>query len=57
MEPRRVPVDWDDLELAPTMHSDELASYLDVRTGEIRVSQAHPFGARSICGRGGRSMP
>ena len=44
MEPRRVPVDWDDLEMALTMHSDELASYLDVRTGEIRVSQAHPFG-------------
>ncbi|MGH7321087.1 MAG: hypothetical protein ACRELA_15860 [Candidatus Rokuibacteriota bacterium] len=44
MEPRRVPVDWNDLELALTMHSDELASYLDVRTGEIRSSQVHPFG-------------
>lgn len=38
--PRRVPVDWDDLELALTMHSDEWASYLDMRTGEIRVARA-----------------
>jgi len=43
-QPRRVPIDWDDLELALTMHPDEWASYLDVRTGEIRVSQIQPFG-------------
>jgi hypothetical protein len=44
MELRRVPVDWDDLELAFTMRSDEHASYLDLRTGEIRIAQIHPFG-------------
>jgi hypothetical protein len=40
---RRVPVDWDELELALEMRSDEWASYLDVRTGEIRVSRIDRF--------------
>jgi hypothetical protein len=44
MEPRRVPLDWDELELALEMRSDEWASYLDVRTGEIRVSRIDPSG-------------
>jgi len=44
LEPRRVPLDWDELELALEMRSDEWASYLDVRTGEIRVSRIDPFG-------------
>jgi Uncharacterised protein family (UPF0158) len=42
-ERRRVPVDWDALELALEMRSDEWASYLDVRTGEIRVSRIDWF--------------
>jgi hypothetical protein len=32
---RRVAVDWDDLELALTMHSDEQSCYLNLRTGKI----------------------
>src|SRR2546422_9254283 len=44
MEPRRVPVDWDDLELALTMPLEEWASYLDVRTGRVRVYRSQPFG-------------
>ncbi len=39
-----MPIDWDDLELALTMHSDEHASYLDLRTGEVRLSPIHSFG-------------
>jgi hypothetical protein len=42
-ERRRVPVDWDELELALEMRSDEWASYLDVRTGQIRVSRIDRF--------------
>lgn len=34
-ERRRVPVDWDDLELALTWQSDEHESYLDLRTGQV----------------------
>jgi hypothetical protein len=41
MELRRVPIDWDDLELALTAHAGEWSSYLDVRTGEVRVRQTH----------------
>jgi hypothetical protein len=44
MEPCGVPLDWDELELALEMRSDEWASYLDVRTGEICVSRIDPFG-------------
>jgi hypothetical protein len=40
VEPRplrkRVPVDWDDLELALTWQSDELHCVLDLRTGTVR---------------------
>jgi Uncharacterised protein family (UPF0158) len=32
---RRVPVDWDMLELALTWQSDEHESYLDLRTGQV----------------------
>jgi Uncharacterised protein family (UPF0158) len=45
MEPRRVPVDWDALELALTMHSGEWASYLDVRTGAVHMWRTDTFGA------------
>lgn len=45
MEPRRVPVDWDGLELALTMPSDEWASYLDVRTGAVHMWRTDTFGA------------
>jgi uncharacterized protein UPF0158 len=33
--PRRVPVDWDDLEMALTWRSDEYAYYLDVHNGKV----------------------
>jgi hypothetical protein len=33
--PLRVAVDWDMLEVALTSNSDEMRSYLDVRTGEV----------------------
>lgn len=39
---RPVPVDWDALELALTLRTGDLVSYLDVRTGEIRLHE--PFG-------------
>jgi hypothetical protein len=32
---RRVPVNWDDLEMALTMNRGEWACYLDLRTGEV----------------------
>jgi hypothetical protein len=35
---QRVPVDWDDLELALTMHSDEQSCYLNLRTGKIELA-------------------
>lgn len=41
---RRVPVDWDDLEMALTMHMDEWASYLDLRTGKVHMVHVAPFG-------------
>lgn len=33
--PRRVPVDWDDLEMALTWRSDEYTYYLDVHNGKV----------------------
>jgi hypothetical protein len=38
--PRRVPVNWDDLETALSSNADEWTSYLDLRTGEV---QTMPF--------------
>lgn len=35
--PRRVPVNWDDLEMALTSNADEWACYLDVRNGEVQM--------------------
>jgi uncharacterized protein UPF0158 len=35
---QRVPVDWDDLELALTMHSDEQRCYLNLTTGKIELA-------------------
>ena len=32
---RRVPIDWDDLEIALTWQSDEHSYYLDLRTGKV----------------------
>lgn len=41
---RRVPVDWDDLEMALTWHTDEWACYLDLRTGKVHMLHLDPFG-------------
>ena len=35
---RKVPIDWDDLELAFTMHSEEQSSYLDLKTGKVELA-------------------
>jgi len=35
--PRRVPVNWDDLEMALTSNPAEWSFYLDVRTGEVQM--------------------
>jgi hypothetical protein len=35
--PRRVPVNWDDLEMALTTNVAEWTCYLDVRTGEVQM--------------------
>lgn len=43
MEPRRVPVNWDDLEMALTDHGDEWSYYLDLRTGEVRIVRIDAF--------------
>jgi hypothetical protein len=42
---RRVPVDWDLLEMALTWHSDELRHFLDLRTGEVRPYRSFSSGA------------
>jgi hypothetical protein len=34
---RRVPVNWDDLEMALTTHRGEWTCYLDLRTGEVHL--------------------
>ncbi len=44
---QRVPVDWDDLELALTMHSDEQRCYLNLRTGKIELA-ANSFTADDV---------
>ncbi len=43
MEPKRVPVDWDDLEMALTSRDAEWTYYLDLRTGHVVWSEI-PFG-------------
>jgi hypothetical protein len=35
---RKVPIDWDDLELAFTMHMEESTCYLNLRTGKVELS-------------------
>jgi Uncharacterised protein family (UPF0158) len=41
---RRVPVNWDDLEMALTANPGELACYLDLRTGEVQMVPVGRFG-------------
>jgi hypothetical protein len=43
-ERRRIPVDWDDLEMAMTRRMDEVVSFLDLRTGEVRQCRLDRFG-------------
>jgi hypothetical protein len=42
---RRVPVNWDDLDMALTSNSGEHACYLDLRTGEVQVVPVDRFDA------------
>jgi hypothetical protein len=35
---RRAPVDWDELEIALTMDSDELRNYLNLRSGKVEIA-------------------
>ena len=37
MTPRKVPVNWDDLEMALTTNPVEFTGYLDVRDGEVQM--------------------
>jgi hypothetical protein len=37
MTPRKVPVNWDDLEMALTTNPVEFTCYLDVRNGEVQM--------------------
>ena len=41
----RVPIDWDDLEIALTTHSDEQTSYLDLRTGKVELRANEVIGS------------
>ena len=40
---RRVPVNWNDLEMALTWRSDELEYFLDLRSGEVRQCWPRAF--------------
>ncbi|HEV8616525.1 MAG TPA: UPF0158 family protein [Methylomirabilota bacterium] len=42
--PRRVPVNWDDLEMALTANPGERTCYLDLRTGQVQMVAIGPFG-------------
>jgi len=42
--PRRVPVNWDDLEMALTTNAGEWTCYLDVRSGEVQMVPLDHFG-------------
>ena len=44
MIPRKVPVDWDDLEMALTTNASEFTCYLDVRNGEVQMVTAGHLG-------------
>ena len=35
---QKVPLDWDDLELALTIHTEETSSYLNLRTGKVELA-------------------
>ncbi|MBI3014893.1 MAG: hypothetical protein HYY65_07530 [Candidatus Tectomicrobia bacterium] len=43
MMKRRVPINWDDLEMALTMHMDESTAYLDLRTGQVEIVGVSSF--------------
>jgi hypothetical protein len=45
MTPRKVPVDWDDLEMALTTNAGEFTCYLDVRTSEVQMVPLGHLGA------------
>ena len=44
MTPRRVPVSWDDLEMALTTNLAEWTCYLDVQNGEVQMVPADHLG-------------
>jgi hypothetical protein len=43
----RVPIDWDDIEIALTMHMDEQSSYLNLRTGKVELAANEIIGSDS----------
>ncbi len=43
--PKRVPVDWDDLEMALTSNDAEWTCYFDMRTGEVQMVPVDRLGA------------
>lgn len=46
--PRRVPVNWDDLEMALTVNPGEWNGYLDLRTGEVQMVPVDRLGADEV---------
>lgn len=34
----KIPIDWDELELALTMHSEEMSNYLNLKTGKVELA-------------------
>ncbi len=45
MTPRKVPVDWDDLEMALTSDPLEFTCFFDARTGEVHMLPIDRFAA------------
>lgn len=43
----RIPIDWDELEIALTMHMEEVSNYLDLRTGKIELA-ANDFVGKDV---------
>src|SRR6185312_3702283 len=41
----RVPIDWNNLEIALTMHMDEQSSYLNLRTGKVELTANETIGS------------
>ena len=43
----RIAIDWDELEIALTMHMEEVSNYLDLRTGRVELAAGSPTSLRN----------